>query len=193
MPTLASYLGGSGNQQGSPQGYTRWADIPDHIRNSPAMKNNMAKGGWSPNPSTSINLGQLFAQQPQQQAPTSFSRPEWSQFTGQQLQRQFPNPQQPQPGGIQPGGGNPVQPITPPQQLGPPPTTTSPFPTPPTPKIQGATQPPSPGASAYNAGFSGSGGGSQAFRSPTGVGSQYRMGQGGGTAGKTRWTYGLPT
>jgi len=75
--------------------------------------------------------------------------------------------------------------------MGPPPTT-SPSPSvAPTPKVQGATQPPAPGATA--GGFSGGGGGTRAIRGPTGVGSQYRMGQGGGSAGGTRWTYGLPT
>ena len=71
--TLDRRTGQPVEQQGPPQGHTRWADIPEYIRNSPEMKDKMSKGDWSPNESTSINLGQFLganphlAQQPQQQ------------------------------------------------------------------------------------------------------------------------------
>ena len=94
-------------------------------------------------------------------------------------------------GGAPPvGGAPPIGRAPSPPALGPPPTTgPSPSVTP-TPKVQGATQPASPGMSAFGGGY---GGGAGAVRGPSGVGSQYRMGQTGGGPGRTRWTYGLPT
>lgn len=66
-------------QQG-PQGHTRWADIPEHIRNSPEMKAEMNKGGWSPNESTSINLSQFMSRNPM--AGADAARNEWQQQMG---------------------------------------------------------------------------------------------------------------
>ena len=67
--------GASGTKtgKGTPPNTTKWADVPEHIRNSPEMKEQRSKGGWSPNESTHINLGNFLganphlAQQPQQQ------------------------------------------------------------------------------------------------------------------------------
>ena len=83
-----------------------------------------------------------------------------------------------------PGEGGGVGPIGPPPTTAPSPVVAG------TPKVKGATQPPSPGSSA---GFSGGGGGTQAFRPPSGAGGSTTMGSGGGSSGRTNWTYGLRT
>ena len=78
--------GASGTKRGkgTMPGHTKWADVPEHIRNSPEMKENMSKGGWSPNESTQINLESFLganphlAQQPQQQQQG------WQDFGGWQ-------------------------------------------------------------------------------------------------------------
>jgi len=93
-------------QQGLPTGLTKWSDIPEYIRNSPEMQRDMSRGGWSPNESTSVNLTQFMARNPnvappqQQQQPSGWQdQGGWQGWGGGQpsLVDLW--------GGMQPGGG----------------------------------------------------------------------------------------
>lgn len=198
MASLASTLGDRGSQQNyrrHPLGnmdpnksrYDRMRDRQRQGNGSPRHIEQLRKGGVVFAPA--LGIGGF----PGQQYPGGPGGPPPGSGMAHIPPGQVPNA----PGFQNPGGSFPGQPPTaqfPPgggqAPAGPPPVT-SPSPiTSPMPRVRGAVQPPSPGASASPAGVSG---GSQAMRAPTGGQSQYRMGQGGGGGGKTRWTYGLPT
>ena len=67
-------------QQEVAKGHTRWADIPEHIRNSPEMKQSMQEAGSSPNESTQINLSKFMSRFPN--AGADAARNEWQQQWG---------------------------------------------------------------------------------------------------------------